>query len=97
MIVTNVPGPQFPLYMLGAKLLESFPQVPLLQGTGIGVALFSYDGHIFWGLNSDYGMVPDLDDFRRAVEDSFRELGEAAGVGAEGADIHELHPEPQTG
>jgi WS/DGAT/MGAT family acyltransferase len=97
MIVTNVPGPQFPLYMLGAKLVESYPQVPLLQGTGIGVALFSYDGHIFWGLNGDYGMVPDLEDFRRAVMDSFRELGEAAGVGEEGAAIHELHPEPRTG
>jgi len=97
MIVTNVPGPQFPLYMLGAKLVESYPQVPLLQGTGIGVALFSYDGHLFWGLNGDYGMVPDLEDFRRAIEDSFRELGEAAGVRAEGADIRELHPEPRTG
>jgi WS/DGAT/MGAT family acyltransferase len=97
MIVTNVPGPQFPLYMLGAKLLESFPQVPLLQGTGLGVALFSHDGKIFWGFNGDYGMLPDLEDFRQAVEDSFRELSDAAGAGTEGADIHELRSEPKTG
>ncbi len=97
MIVTNVPGPQFPLHMLGAKLLESFPQVPLLEGTGIGVALFSYDGNIFWGFNADYGLVPDLENFRQALADSFRELSEAAGVGAEGADIHELRPKPKAG
>jgi WS/DGAT/MGAT family acyltransferase len=97
MIVTNVPGPQFPLYMLGAKLLESFPQVPLLQGTGLGVALFSYNGNVCWGFNGDYGMLPDLEFFRQAIEDSFRELSEAAGVGAEGADVRELHPEPKTG
>ena len=60
MIVTNVPGPQFPLYMLGAKLLASYPQVPLLEGTGLGVALFSYDGKLCWGFNADYEMLPDL-------------------------------------
>jgi WS/DGAT/MGAT family acyltransferase len=97
MIVTNVPGPQFPLYMLGAKLLAPFPQVPLLEGTGIGVALFSYDGNLVWGFNADYGLVPDLEHFRQAIEESFRELGEAAGVGAEGADILELRPEPKAG
>jgi len=102
MIVTNVPGPQFPLYMLGAKLLEPFPQVPLLQGTGVGVALFSYDGKVFWGFNGDYGMVPDLEEFRRAVEDSFRELSEAAGVGSAdvgsaSADVRELRPKPRAG
>jgi WS/DGAT/MGAT family acyltransferase len=95
MIVTNVPGPQFPLYMLGAKLLESYPQVPLLQGTGIGVALFSYDGKMCWGFNSDYGLLPDLEDFRSAVTESFEELCQAAGVGEIPADVHQLHPEPQ--
>jgi WS/DGAT/MGAT family acyltransferase len=97
MIVTNVPGPQFPLYMLGAKLLASFPQVPLLQGTGVGVALFSYDGNISWGFNGDYGMMPDLEDFRRAVTDSFRELAEAADASSASAAVRELRPEPKAG
>jgi hypothetical protein len=95
MIVTNVPGPQFPLYLLGAKLLESFPQVPLLQGTGIGVALFSYDGKVCWGFNSDYGMLPDLEDFQAAVKDAFEELCEAAGVGEQPAEVQQLHPDPR--
>ena len=80
MIVTNVPGPQFPLYMLGAKLLESFPQVPLLQGTGVGVALFSYDGRLFWGFNADYKLVPDLEVFTRLVRASFVEFANAVDV-----------------
>lgn len=78
MIVTNVPGPQFPLYMLGARLLQSFPQVPLLQNTGLGVALFSYDGQLGWGFNADYDLVPDLPAFVRSIEASFHSLANAA-------------------
>ena len=97
MIVTNVPGPQFPLYLLGAKLLESFPQVPLLEGTGIGVALFSYDGNVCWGFNADYGLLPDLEDFRALVIEVFEELCEAAGVGGKPAEVQQLHPDPRIG
>ncbi len=74
MIVTNVPGPQFPLYQLGAKLLGIYPLVPCLPGGGLGVALFSYDGKLCWGLNADPGLVPDLPAFGRTVVDSFEEL-----------------------
>jgi WS/DGAT/MGAT family acyltransferase len=90
MIVTNVPGPQFPLYFLGAKLLYSFPAVPLLENTGLGVALFSYDGRLCWGFNADYAMLPDLADFRQCIENSFRDLSEAAGIEAEG--MAKIHP-----
>jgi hypothetical protein len=95
MIVTNVPGPQFPLYMLGAKLLDAYPQVPLLEGTGIGVALFSYDGHLCWGLNADYGLVPDLEHFRQAILDATEELKRVAGVGVGGAEVRALRPGPR--
>lgn len=78
MIVTNVPGPQIPLYMLGAKLLETYPLVPLLENTGIGVALFSYDGKLCWGFNAEYQMVADLRVFVRAIESSFAELQHAS-------------------
>jgi len=97
MIVTNVPGPQFPLYMLGAKLEHSFPQVPLLPGTGIGVALFSYNGLLCWGFNSDYGLVPDLEDFRAAISESFDDLCNAAGVGKHPAPVQVLRPSPKAG
>ena len=77
MIVTNVPGPQFPLYMLGAKLEAVFPVVPLLENMGLGVALMSYDGKVCWGFNADYELVPDLSTFVRLVEESFADIQRA--------------------
>lgn len=77
MIVTNVPGPQIPLYLLGAKLLEAFPLVPLLENTGLGIALFSYDGKLCWGFNGEYERLADMRRFVHAVRDSFDELVEA--------------------
>jgi WS/DGAT/MGAT family acyltransferase len=74
MIVTNVPGPQIPLYLLGARLVEAFPLVPLLENTGVGVALFSYDGKLCWGFNAEYSRMADLRRFVQAVQASFDEL-----------------------
>lgn len=87
-IVTNVPGPQFPLYMFGAKLLEMYPVVPLLRGMGLGIALFSYNGRLFWGFNADYALLPDLRHFVRLVEEAFAEFAAAMDVEI-GAGIHE--------
>jgi WS/DGAT/MGAT family acyltransferase len=80
LIVTNVPGPQFPLYMLGSRLLAMIPMVPLLENIGLGIALMSYDGRVFWGFNADYDLVPDLEHFVVLIERSFAELAAAAGV-----------------
>jgi hypothetical protein len=80
MVVTNVPGPQTPLYLLGAELIESFPQIPLIENTGLAVALFSYNGKLCWGFNADYDLVPDLFVFVQQVQQSFHELARAAGV-----------------
>ena len=80
LIVTNVPGPQLPLYLLGAPLHEAYPIGPLFQQQAVIVALFSYAGRLFWGLNADASLVPDLADLRRDLEASFRELAEAAGT-----------------
>ena len=74
MVVTNVPGPQFPVYLLGARMLESYPLVPLFNNQALGVALFSYDGGLFWGFNSDWDAMPDLHDFVSDVEEEFAEL-----------------------
>ncbi len=78
MTVTNVPGPQFPLYLLDAKVLRTYPLVPLWQSHGVGVALFSYTGSVDWGLNGDFGLMYDLDKFGAALEEAFRELLKAA-------------------
>lgn len=82
LVVTNVPGPQIPLYLLGASMLEMYPLVPLFSDQGLGIALFSYAGSIFWGFNADRDLIPDLHDFVRAVEESFVELQEAAAIHA---------------
>jgi WS/DGAT/MGAT family acyltransferase len=82
MIVTNVPGPQIPLYTLGARMLEMQPLVPLLDGTGLGIALFSYDGKLHVGLNADYEIVPDIGTFTALFAQSFMALADAAGLEA---------------
>ncbi len=74
MIVTNVPGPQFPLYQQGSKLLGIHPLVPCLPRSGLGVAVFSYDGKLCWGFNADPDLVPDPERFRDLIDESFREL-----------------------
>jgi WS/DGAT/MGAT family acyltransferase len=78
LIVTNVPGPQIPLYMLGARLLEAYPLVPLFRNQALGIALFSYDGKLCFGFNADWDLMPDLRDFVRAMRESFDELRAAA-------------------
>jgi len=77
-IVTNVPGPQFPLYSVGARLLGLYPLVPLLPGGGLGIALFSYEGKLCWGFNADYEIVPDLGVFVDDVRLAFEQLRFAA-------------------
>jgi WS/DGAT/MGAT family acyltransferase len=79
-IVTNVPGPQFPLYLQGAELQGIYPQVPLLGGLGLGVALMSYNGRVCWGFNADPDIVPYVADFTQLVVESLRRVADAAGV-----------------
>lgn len=73
-VVTNVPGPQVPLYLLGARMDEAYPVVPLFVNQGLGIALFSYDGRLQWGINGDWDLMPDIEAFARYLTDSFREL-----------------------
>ena len=80
LVVTNVPGPQFPLYLLGRRMVDPFPMVPLAAGQGVGVALLSYDGRINFGLVGDFDLLWDLDDLALDMEDSLAELAEEAGV-----------------
>jgi len=79
-VVTNVPGPQFPLYVQGHRLLDVFPMVPLARGQRLGVALMSYDGALNFGLVADYDSVPDLEDLAQAFADALQETADAAGV-----------------
>jgi diacylglycerol O-acyltransferase len=80
LVVTNVPGPQFPLYLLGRRMVDPFPMVPLAKNQALGVALLSYDGRINFGLVGDYDLLWDLEDLAEDVEDALEELAAGAGV-----------------
>jgi WS/DGAT/MGAT family acyltransferase len=80
-VVTNVPGPQFPLYLQGRRLRALYPQVPLTLNTALGIAIMSYDGRLGFGLLGDYDALPDLDAVADDVEGAIDELAEAAGLG----------------
>src|SRR5215210_1976714 len=80
LVVTNVPGPQIPLYLAGRRMIDPFPMVPLAKNQAIGVALLSYAGRINFGLVGDYDLMWDLDDFADDVRDSLAELAAEAGV-----------------
>jgi diacylglycerol O-acyltransferase len=79
MTVTNIPGPQFPMYFLEAQMIANYPMVPLWAQHGIGVALFSYNGRLLWGVQADYDTLPDSGDFLEAIHSSFQELRDISG------------------
>jgi diacylglycerol O-acyltransferase len=73
-ITTNVPGPQLPLYAAGRRMLEVFPYVPLGIQMRIGVAIFSYDGRVGFGITGDYDTAPDIDVLAHGIEQSMGDL-----------------------
>jgi WS/DGAT/MGAT family acyltransferase len=77
-VVTNVPGPRIPMYLLGARLVEAYPHVPLVDHMGLGIALLSCEGRLHWGINADYDLVPDLPDFVAALQGAFASLAALA-------------------
>ena len=79
-VVTNVPGPQFPLYLMGRQAIDPFPMVPLAKNQGLGVAIMSLNGRMNFGLVGDFDVLYDIDDLARDIYDSLAELAEAAGV-----------------
>ncbi|MBC7374182.1 MAG: wax ester/triacylglycerol synthase family O-acyltransferase [Frankiales bacterium] len=74
LVVTNVPGPQFPLYAAGATMLAMYPVVPLAKGQAVSCGLTSYNGGVFYGLNADRDAMPDIDVLAGLIEDSLAEL-----------------------
>ena len=74
LVITNVPGPQFPLYAAGAQMTESYPVQPLLPGHALSIGVTSYDGGVFFGLNGDRDALPDLEVLGQCVTESLEEL-----------------------
>lgn len=78
--ITNVPGHQQPLYALGARMREVFPVVPLAAEHAVGVAVYSYDGLVVFGINADCESMPDLGELALGIEHGVEELRELAHV-----------------
>ncbi len=82
MIVTNVPGPQVPLYVLGREMEEIFPIAFLPENHALAVAIMSYNGRLCFGLLADFDAVDDVDKIAAGIESSLAELEEAAAAAA---------------
>jgi WS/DGAT/MGAT family acyltransferase len=85
LVVTNVPGPQLSLYAAGARMTEMFPFLPLTQGQAMSIALTSYDGGVFYGVNGDRDAVRDVETIAELIEESLAELVGAAAPQPEAA------------
>jgi len=80
LVCTNVPGPQYPLFLLGRKMLTFHPYVPIGNNLGIGWAIQSYNGVLYFGLTADNAAAPDIRSLNEFLEDAFTELRARAGI-----------------
>ena len=74
LIVTNVPGPQFPLYLQGGEMIEAFPVVPIAGVTSLGIAVLTYNGKVSFGINADFELFPDIGVLAEGITESIEEL-----------------------
>jgi WS/DGAT/MGAT family acyltransferase len=83
LVISNVPGPPFPLYLAGAELIAAYPMGPVFEGAGLNVTVLSYQGSVDFGFNAASSSVPDLWTLADSVQAAFEELKQAArGEGA---------------
>ncbi len=78
LVVTNVPGPQFPLYAAGAKMVSTYPVPPLMPGCALGIGVTSYDGQVFYGLTVDRDAIPDVEVLGACLAEALEELVDSA-------------------
>jgi WS/DGAT/MGAT family acyltransferase len=80
LVVSNVPGPQVPMYIAGARLLANYPCMPTAENVGLSIAVTSLAGTMGFGFTGDWELVPDIDLLAASLEESVDELAKAAGV-----------------
>ena len=78
LVVTNVPGPQFPMYLAGAEMVETYPVPPLMPGFSLSVGVTSYDGAVYYGITADRDALPDIEVLGQCVRDALDELVDSA-------------------
>jgi WS/DGAT/MGAT family acyltransferase len=80
LVITNVPGPPDSVELLGARMTQLYPLVPLFSNQALGIALFTYAGQLFWGLSADWDAVPDLHEVVGFLEEELARLRKAEGA-----------------
>ena len=83
-MISNVPGPPFPLYLAGARLQSMLPLGPPIEGAGLNITVMSYVDRIDWGFIACRELAPHLEDMARGVEEAHRELVKAAQIAEDG-------------
>ena len=78
LVVTNVPGPQFPMYLAGAEMVETYPVPPLFPGFSLSVGVTSYDGAVYYGITADRDALPDIEVLGQCVREALDELVDSA-------------------
>jgi diacylglycerol O-acyltransferase len=78
LVITNVPGPQFPMYLAGAEMVETYPVPPLFPGFTLSVGVTSYDGAVYYGISADRDALPDVDVLGQCVREALDELVDSA-------------------
>jgi diacylglycerol O-acyltransferase len=78
LVITNVPGPQFPMYLAGAEMVETHPVPPLLPGFSVAIGVTSYDGAVYYGITADRDTLPDIEVLGQCVTEALDELVDSA-------------------
>jgi hypothetical protein len=78
LIISNVPGPPFPIYCAGAKIVSLYPMGPLLYGTGVNITVFSYEDHVDFGFMTCRDLVPEPWKLVEGIQEAMAELHAAA-------------------
>ena len=78
LVVTNVPGPQSPLYAAGARMIETYPVHPLQEDHALAIGVTSYDGAVFYGITADRDLLPDADLLGQCLTEALEELLDSA-------------------
>jgi diacylglycerol O-acyltransferase len=80
LVVSNVPGPQVPMYIAGARLLANYPVMPTAENVGLSIAVTSLAGTMGFGFTGDWDLMPEIDFLAASLEEAVDELAKAAGV-----------------
>ena len=74
LVITNVPGPQFPMYLAGAEMVATYPVPPLQPGFSLAIGVTSYDGGVYYGITADRDALPDIEVLGQCVSEALEEL-----------------------